>query len=249
MASLPTLGGDSYEARMVDCPFGRDCDCDDVPLSSAMPLRSIMAEPSMLRRTTTCTPRCVSSYGQTCVSSGRIRRCRALVTVSAGTTRGYWGSPGYTVGAAAVAASAPAAINPPGYDAYAAYGGRDYGNFGAGTYRRTGELYAATVQTTRVGARYLAVAARDTTGRWSQYPTRDEYSRGYIAPGYVGLRPAVQPVAGYRLLLKAINREIGSTRGGSLCRACAAFHHPHAPAPRSRAAGCLRRAGCTVFDS
>jgi len=42
------------------------------------------------------------------------------------------------------------------------------------------------VQTTRVGARHLAVAARDTTGRWSQYPTRDEYSRGYVAPGYAG---------------------------------------------------------------
>ena len=98
---------------------------------------------------------------------------------------GYWGSPGYAVGAATVAAGAPAAINSPGYDAYAAYGG-NYGNFGAGTYRRTGELYAPTVQTTRVGARHLAVAARDTTGRWSQYPTRDEYSRGYVAPGYSG---------------------------------------------------------------
>jgi hypothetical protein len=31
--------------------------------------------------------------------------------------------------------------------------------------------------------------------------------------------------------------EIGSTRGGSLCRACAAFHHPQASAARSRAAG------------
>jgi hypothetical protein len=95
----------------------------------------------------------------------------------------YRGAPGY--GAAAVAAGAPAAANEAGYDAYAAYGG-NYGSFGAGTYRRTGELYAPAVQTTRAGARYIAAAARDTTGRWTQYPTRGEYARGYVASGQTG---------------------------------------------------------------
>ena len=96
-----------------------------------------------------------------------------------------WDTAGSGVGAAAVVVGATAPSNAPGYDAYAAYGG-NYGTFGAGTYRRTGELYAPAVRTTPVGARYMAAAARNTTAAWTQYPTRGEYARGYVTPGYLG---------------------------------------------------------------
>jgi hypothetical protein len=100
----------------------------------------------------------------------------------------YWGTAGSGVSAASVAVGATASGSAPGYNAYAAYGGNtgSHGDFSAGTYRRTGELYAPAVQTSRVGARYMAAAARNTTAAWTQYPTRGEYARGYVTPGYYG---------------------------------------------------------------
>lgn len=97
----------------------------------------------------------------------------------------YAGLPGWG-GARALAAGAAATSNAAGYGTYGAYG-NNYGSFDAGTYRRTGEVhYRPSPALTRVAASRIALVSPDEAAAWASYPTRAEFVRGYVTPGYAG---------------------------------------------------------------
>jgi hypothetical protein len=97
----------------------------------------------------------------------------------------YAGLPGWG-GARAMAVGAAAASNAAGYSAYGAYGD-NYGSFDGGMYRRSGEAYyRPSLALTRAVARRIAFVSPDQAAAWSSYPTRAEFVRGYVTPGYAG---------------------------------------------------------------
>jgi hypothetical protein len=94
----------------------------------------------------------------------------------------YVGLPGWG-GARALAVGAAAASNAASYGAY----GDNYGAFHAGTFRRTGEAYFnASPALARAAVRRIAFVSPGAAAAWASYPTRAEFVRGYVTPGYAG---------------------------------------------------------------